>query len=418
MNRVALLGRDYTGLKPAMEVLEGDHVRLGQKLFADKRNPAVAFGAPAAGVVSAIHRGPRRVLQSIVIEVDGEQERHFEPVAPDKLNGENLRARLLDAGLWPAFRMRPFGTIPSPEKVPFAIFVPAMDSNPLAADAAVIIQADSESFAAGLVALTHLTDGNVHVCTAPAAGIAIPEHPRIVPSEFAGPHPAGLVGTHIHFLAPVSLKRSVWHLDYQDVIAIGHLLSEGRLTTDRVVAVGGPMVDRPRLLRTRLGASTRDLLDGEVTPGAARVVSGSVLSGHRASEWAAYLGRYHSQITVLPEGGAREFLGWALPGFKKYSAIRAYAGHLTRRRFTLNTLLNGSPRAMVPIDNYEKVMPLDILPTPLLKALLVGDADNAQALGCLELDEEDLALCSFVCPGKYEYGPYLREMLTEIEGNT
>jgi Na+-transporting NADH:ubiquinone oxidoreductase subunit A len=243
----------------------------------------------------------------------------------------------------------------------------------------------------------------------------VSEQRSVSVAEFSGPHPAGLPGTHIHFLAPVGSGRTVWHLGYQDVIAIGYLFTTGRLWTERVVALAGPAVRFPRLVRTRLGASTNDLVEGELVEGECRVISGSVLSGRRAAEWGAYLGRYHNQVSVLREGRERELLGWLRPGRRKFSSLPAFAAHLFRdRRFALTTAQNGSPRAMVPIGSYERVMPLEILPTQLLRALLVRDTDAAQALGCLELDEEDLALCSFVCPSKHDFGPVLRSVLDQI----
>jgi Na+-transporting NADH:ubiquinone oxidoreductase subunit A len=217
----------------------------------------------------------------------------------------------------------------------------------------------------------------------------------------------------------VSENKSVWHLGYQDVIAIGSLFTTGRLSTERIVALGGPLVRRPRLLRTRMGASTEDLLKGEIEPAECRVISGSILGGRRAAGRARYLGPYDLQISVLREDHSRRFLDWLSPGAGKYSAIRVYASALRPRsyRFPLTTSQHGSPRAMIPIGNFEKVIPLDILPAPLLKALIVRDTDAARALGCLELDEEDLALCSFVCCSKYEYGSFLRETLDYIEKN-
>lgn len=415
---VALLGQDYPGIKPVIRVAKGDKVRLGQAVFHDRSHPELVFVAPGAGVVSDIHLGPRRVLQSVVIDLDGDDEETFEAVAGehlDRLTSQEIRERLLVSGMWPAFRTRPYSRIPAPDDAAQAIFVPALDTNPLAADPQAIIETYTEDFAGGLRVLAALTEGKVHVCTKAGGDVLTPQHKQIVRTEFSGPHPSGAVGTHIHFLEPVSATKTVWHVNYQDVIAIGRLFTTGRLMTERVVAIGGPIVKRPRLLRTRLGASTRGLLAGELISGAARIVSGSVLAGHRASHWAAYLGRYHLQVSVVAEGGERELFGWAMPGRKKFSAVRAYAGHLFRRPFHLTSALNGSPRAMVPIGNFERVMPLDILPAPLLKALLVGDTDAARSLGCLELDEEDLALCSFVCSGKYEYGPFLRETLNNIE---
>jgi Na+-transporting NADH:ubiquinone oxidoreductase subunit A len=264
--------------------------------------------------------------------------------------------------------------------------------------------------------LSCLTEGPVHLCKAQGAPLPGSDSTRVRVTEFAGPHPAGLAGTHIHFLDPVGKSRSVWYLGYQDVIGMGHLFLTGTLLTERVVALAGPMVRRPRLVRTRLGADLDELTTGELSTGEHRIVSGSVLSGHIADGPKAFLGRYHNQVSVLLEYREKDFLGWLLAGANQFSATRAYAGHLARdRHFALTTTTNGSPRAMVPIGIYERVMPLDILPTLLLRALIVEDTEQARDLGCLELDEEDVALCTFVCPGKYEYGPILRGNLARIE---
>lgn len=409
---VALLGPDYVGIKVGMEVREGERVRLGQPLFRDKQNAGVLFASPGAGVVKAINRGERRALQSVVVELDGDAEQDFGSVSDYK-----VRDGLLASGLWTAFRTRPHSRIPAPDSSPAALFVTAIDTNPLAADPAVVIAGEVDAFNKGLQLLTQLGDGPVYVCTKADANIACPSEEPFQHATFSGPHPAGLVGTHIHFLHPVSETRTVWHIGYQDVIAIGKFFASGRLPVDRVVALCGPKVREPRLVTTRLGAHTSELLRGEVEGGDIRVVSGSVLSGHRASGWGAYLGRYHTQVAVLAEGSEREFLAFMRAGTRKFSASRAYLGHLLRRRYELTSTQNGSPRAMVSIGSFEDVMPLDILPTPLLKALLVRDTDSARELGCLELDEEDLALCTFVCNGKYEYGPYLRDNLHDIEVN-
>lgn len=418
---VAALGTDYHGLQPGMEVQVDEQVRLGQTLFIDKKNPGVRFTAPGAGRVIAINRGARRRLQSVVIRLEGDAAEPFASYRPDELAGldhEDVRDNLVRSGLWTAFRTRPFSRVPAPSAEAAAIFVTAIDTNPLAGDPALVIDGRATDFERGLTLLAKLTGGRVYVCTAPDSGIAVPAGDRYVHAEFAGPHPAGLAGTHIHFLEPVGRHRTAWTVGYQDVIAIGELFVTGRLPTSRTIALGGPGVERPRLLRTRAGANLSDLIEGEVRPGQLRVISGSILSGHRAAGPLDWLGRYHNQVTVLEEDRKREFLAWMRPGFGKYSMTRAYAGHfLNGHDVELTTSQQGSPRAMVPIGNFEKVMPLDILPTPLLKALLVEDTDRAQELGCLELDEEDLALCSFVCNGKYEYGPFLRMNLTEIEVN-
>ena len=417
---VALLGPDTNDLKPRMLVREGDRVKLGQTIYTDKANPGVNFTSPGSGIVAAVNRGERRVLQSVVINLDGDDAIEFathDATELQKLDNDAVRKNLLESGLWTALRTRPFSKIPAPDAEARAIFVTAIDTNPLAADPAIIIRQDPEAFANGLTVLSKLTDGPVYVCTALNSGIAAPDGENFRHAEFSGPHPAGLAGTHIHFLEPVSEQRIVWHIGYQDVIAAGRLFTTGRLPVDLIVSIGGPRVKNPRLIETRLGANTSELISGELVPGDVRVVSGSVLNGHRAAGWAAYLGRYDDQLTVLQEGNEREFLSFLRPGFGKFSAARAFAGRLFGKKLNMTTSQNGSPRAMVSIGSFEQVMPLDVLPTPLLKAILVRDTDGARALGCLELDEEDLALCSFVCNGKYEYGPHLRKTLHEIEVN-
>lgn len=418
---VAVLGPDTHDLKPGMLVSLGDRVKLGQPLFRDKQNPGVIFTAPGAGVVSAVNRGERRILQSVIIELDGDDAVSFDTCSADKLaslDADTVRKNLLASGLWTAIRTRPFSKIPAVDASPHAIFVTATDTNPLAPDPRVIIGAYEDAFQQGLDIVSRLTDGTVYVCTAPSSNIAVPDKEPFRHAEFSGPHPAGLVGTHIHFLEPVSEHKTVWHIGYQDVIAIAQLFATGRLPVERVISLAGPMVSVPRLLRTRLGANTNDLIRAETKAGSVRVVSGSVLNGRRASDWAAYLGRYDNQIAVLQEGSPREFLSFMRPGFGKFSLTRAFVGNLFKPGgYKMSTSQNGSARAMVSIGSFEQVMPLDILPTPLLKALLVRDTDGARELGCLELDEEDLALCSFVCNGKYVYGPHLRKNLHEIEVN-
>jgi Na+-transporting NADH:ubiquinone oxidoreductase subunit A len=418
---VAALGLDTPGLKPKMAVQQGDRVKLGQVLYTDKRNPEVPFTSPGCGVVSIINRGERRILHSVVIELDGSDEQAFPVFAPtpvDAIDEGEVRRILIESGQWTYLRTRPYSRIPLPGDTPSSIFITAIDTNPLAPDPAVIIAEDGEAFVAGIKVIAKLSGGPTYVCTAPDSDIPVPDAESIRHVTFDGPHPAGLVGTHIHFLDPVSVKKTVWHIGYQDTVAVGKLFLSGRLPTGRIIGLGGPMVKDPRLLRTRRGASTTDLLDGQLRAGNARIISGSVLAGHLASGTLAWLGRYRNQVSVIAEGSPREFLSFMRLGRHKYSALRAFAGTwLHRGDFDLTSSQNGSPRAMVSTGSFERVMPLDILPTVLLKSLLVRDTEGAQELGCLELDEEDLALCSFVCNGKYNYGPHLRKALDEIEVN-
>lgn len=414
---VALLGADYPGLKPALKVDIGDRVALGQTLFEDKQRPGVRYAAPAGGTVSAIHRGARRSLVSVVIRVDASiAPIEFAAAARVRArrDADSVRELLLEAGLWPALRTRPFARVPSPTDGPAAIFVTATDTRPHAIAPAGVIADRAEDFDCGLQLLAVLGH-KLFVCVAEGHRVAVPAGVDVV--EFAGPHPSGNAGWHIHRLLPVSLQRNVWTIGYQDVIAVGRLALTGVLDVERVVALGGPGAERPRPLRTRLGASLDELLDGELQPGAQRVVSGSVLDGRaRTAEADAFLGRHHLQISVLPEGGTRELFGYIVPGAEKFSVTGTVLGAFRRaHRFALSTSTNGSPRAMVPIGSYERVMPFDMLPTFLLRALITGDDQRAAELGALELDEDDVALCTYVCPGKTDYGPLLRAALDRIE---
>ncbi|NOY29056.1 MAG: Na(+)-translocating NADH-quinone reductase subunit A [Planctomycetes bacterium] len=430
VRRVALVGDDYVGMKPTMVVAVGDQVRLGQVVFTDKKTPGVQFTAPASGTVSAINRGAKRKFESLVIEIEGEDsetgQETFNAHPDDNLTQLDRRAvceQLVASGLWTALRTRPYSQVPTLESVPDAIFVTAIDTNPLAADPATVLADRPADFVAGLDVMRTLTEGDVHVCRKAGSEIPGEDKTTVKFQVFDGPHPAGLVGTHIHLLEPVSSAKTVWTVGYQDVVAIGHLFLTGRLLVDRIVSLAGPLVSRPRLIRTRLGASLAEMTEGQFSAGpdrTARVISGSVLSGRHSAEPVDYLGRFHDQISVIAEGGDRELLGWMTAGQEKFSIRRIFASAWqgeagARKRFAFNTSTEGSRRAMIPIGMYEQVMPLDLVATPLLKSLITEDTEYAQQLGVLELDEEDLALCTFVCPGKYEYGPMLRKSLTTIE---
>lgn len=410
---VAIVADDYPFMKPKMAVEEGDEVKIGQLLFEDRKTDGVRFTAPGAGKVVAINRGERRALQSVVIELsDDEEQVEFDVSNQD---GETLRELLAEAGLWTALRARPFNKVPSPSETCSSIFVTAIDTNPLAASAEVVLEGREEGWQAGIEALTKLTEGSVFVCT--RAGSSVSAEGRGVKVEsFEGPHPSGLVGTHIHMLDPVGPGKSVWHVGYQDVVAIGSFLKTGKIDLERVVSLAGPGVQEPRLVRTRTGANTVELTEGQLEEGEIRVVSGSVLRGHSANDDIfGYMGRYHNQISCLSEDRERVFFGWLRPGTDRFSIVRTYlSAWLGSKRFEMNTSTNGSHRANVPIGSLERVMPLDVEPTFLIRALLAGDIERAEQLGALELDEEDLALCTFVSPGKEDFGVALRKTLTTI----
>ncbi len=423
VTRVAVMADDYPLMKPRMHVVEGDEVKRGQILFEDRKAEGVRFTAPGAGKVVAVNRGKRRVLQSVVIELSADDRKGAGPQVELKhyaadATGQALKDLLAESGLWTVLRARPFSRVPSPTESCAALFVTAIDTHPCAADPAVVLKGAEDDFKRGLTALKTLTEGKTWLCK--KAGAKIPTVEGVTVAEFDGKHPAGLVGTHIHLLEPVNRAKIVWHIGYQDVVAVGRLLATGKLDTRRVVALGGPTVSNPRLLRTRDGACIDELVDGQLADVENRVISGSVFGGRAAQgEIFGYLGRYANQITAIREGRQRVFFGWVKPGFDQFSVVRAFAsrwfgGGDKKSNYDFDTNTNGSHRAMVPIGMFERVMPLDIMPTFLLRALVKDDIERAEHLGCLELDEEDLALCSFVSPGKEDFGVALRRNLTEI----
>jgi Na+-transporting NADH:ubiquinone oxidoreductase subunit A len=418
VTRVAILGEEYIGMRPTMHVKEGDKVKKGQILFEDKKNLGVKFTAPAAGNVIQVNRGAKRVLQSVVIQLEGDESEVFAKYSSTELaslDTAKVQENLVNSGMWTAFRTRPYSKSPALDSKPHSIFVSVMDTNPLAADPQIIIAERSEDFTNGLLVISRLTDGKVFVNKAPGADVATGDA-NVEVNEFSGVHPAGLVGTHIHHLDTVGQRKKVWHVGYQDVLAIGSLFTTGELDNRKVVSICGPEAKKPRLVRTLMGADITELTANEANDGDMRMLSGSVLQGNHAHGVHGYLGRFHNQVSILREGREKEFFGWIKPGVNQHSVTRAYFGHFSPKKlFGMTTTTNGSDRSMVPIGNYERIMPLDILPTLLLRDMISGDTDGAQSLGCLELDEEDLALCTYVCPGKYNYGPILRECLDQIE---
>jgi Na+-transporting NADH:ubiquinone oxidoreductase subunit A len=420
--KVALIGYDYVGMKPTMAAAVGDRVKLGQLLFTDKKMAGVKFTAPGAGTITAINRGPKRVFESIVIELaDKEDEITFDSYKENQLadlDAEKVKNNLIESGLWLSLRARPFGRTAKPADSPHSIFVTAMDTNPLAPSVEKILAGNEKDFQNGLKVISRLTPGKLFLCKSPGANIPTVDLPSLSAAEFSGPHPAGNVGTHIHFLDPVHRGKTVWHINAQDVVAVGKLFTSGRISVERVVSLAGPAVKQPRLIKTRLGASLEDLVAEELKENGMniRMISGSVLSGRTAAGPVSFLGRYNQQISALEEEQKRRFLGWLSPGWNLFSIKPILISSLFRRKkFAFSTDMNGGKRSLYPIDAYEKVMPLDFEITYLLRSLMVKDVEEAENLGCLELCEEDLALCSFVSPAKIEYGPVIRENLTIIE---
>ncbi len=416
----AVLGEDYIGLKPTMMVAEGDKVQEGQPLFEDKKNLGVYVCAPVSGYVKQIVRGERRRLLAVVMTPDASVESlSFKQYPYDEITGlsaEVVREQLQKTGSWALLRQRPFDKIPSVDSNPHAIFVNTMDSNPLAVNPMLAFAGREADYQAGLAVLAKLTEGNIHVTHATQTKLPQAQIERVQYHAFSGVHPAGLVGTHMHFISPVSLEKTAWHLNLQDLLAIGYLFLNGKLDNHRVISVGGPSVKTPTFAKVRLGVNLTRLLDGNISEGKQRIISGSIYAGRKVDEQTNFLGLYDKQVVVLPEGSEPVFLEFFRPGLRSYSRTRAYLGRFLKgAKLPFTTSMQGSPRPIIPFGIYEEVMPLDILPTLLLKALVIKDTDTAIELGALELSEEDVALLTYVDPGKHDFGAILRENLTQIE---
>jgi len=414
---LAVLGPDYKGLKPKMLINVGDKVKRGTPLFCHKDNPEIFYVSPCKGYVKSINRGQKRVLLSVVISIENLVDKGINIVKSNskvKHEVDFIKKCLFDSGLWTSFLTRPYSKVPSIDSQPSSIFITAMDTEPLCPDADLIINEDLESFEKGIKKISFLTKGKVFVCKKTGSKIDIKNSNTY---EFNGPHPAGLTGTHMHFLDPPNSIKTVWSINYQDVIAIGKLFITGYLDISRVISIAGPLAKKPRLIRTVFGACLTDILKDEIYVNEpCRVISGSVLSGFQAEGDLSFLGRYSRQVTLIKEDEEKLFFGWINPQPNKFSVMPVLASAFSFfKLFSLTTNLNGGRRAMVPTGVFETLMPQDYLPTQLLRSLIVMDTDVAQSLGALELDEEDVSLCTFACPAKYEYGSALRDSLEKIE---
>ncbi|MBK7103778.1 MAG: Na(+)-translocating NADH-quinone reductase subunit A [Ignavibacteriae bacterium] len=419
VSKVGILGNDFVGLKPTFSVAVGEKVKLGQVLFSDKKNESIKFTSPASGTVTEINRGEKRIFQSIVIDVEGNDEivfKNYSETQIPSLTRDEIKEQLLNCGMWISLRERPMSKIANPEIVPSSIFITAIDSNPLAPNVSFILKGKENSFKNGLRVLSKLTDGKLFLCKEENSEIPSVQLPNLTEQEFSGLHPKGLAGTHIHFLDPVSRTKKVWYINAQDVAAIGNLFTTGKIDVERIITLAGPSVKNPRYIKTRIGATISEICNNELNEKENRIISGSVFSGRKTTKEENYLGRYHQQISVIEEHNSRDFLGWMNPAQKQFSVKNVMFTSLSKSlKYNFSTSLNGGERAIVPSGSYEKVMPLDILPTFLLRSLAVDDIEDSEKLGCLELDEEDLGLCTFVCPSKIDHAQNLRRNLNLID---
>ncbi|MCA9401830.1 MAG: Na(+)-translocating NADH-quinone reductase subunit A, partial [Candidatus Omnitrophica bacterium] len=417
--KIAIQPPDFKGVKAKVVVKPGDSVEVGSELFNAKNIEGVKVVSPVSGKVLDVRRGEKRVLLEIVVETDGRQSaKSFPKFSKEQISGldrDTVKKQLLDGGVWPAIRQRPFSKVASPEESPKSIFVRAINTDPLAADIDFILQSREEEFQIGLAILSKLTDGDVHVCVQDgASSIALTSMKNVQMHQFSGPHPAGNVGTHIHYVDPINKGDLVWYVEAQDVIRMARLFLDGAYFTEQIVAVGGEGAVEKKYFKTIIGAPLADLLPGANLDGM-RCLSGSVLTGKNVGV-KGYLCFYDSQVTVIPECNKREFLGWLLPGAKKYTFTKTFlSSFLPSKAYSLNTDENGGHRAIVMNNFYDKYVSLDVLTYFLLKAVIAKDIEESERLGILECAAEDFALATFACPSKVDIGGIIQGGLDLIE---
>ncbi len=412
-SRYAVKPVDFPGLTPKLNVRVGDRVLAGSPLFHDKLRPEVLFTSPVSGTVTAVVRGDRRKLLEVVIEKSGDEFIDFSKADPASITSDEIKEKMLKSGLWPAVRQRPYHIVARHTDTPKAIFISAFDTAPLAPDFNFIFDNSSDSsFKTGLKALKKLTQGSLYLSVDGKKGPS--DVLSGAPAEIikvSGPHPAGNVGVQIHHIDPVNKGEVVWYVNPQDVIAIGRLFEEGRYLHERIIAMTGSEVIKPQYYRIRSGSAIHPLTRENILPGNVRYISGNVLTGSKIDA-DGFLGYYDSQITVIPEGDYFEFFGWMMPGFDKYSFYKTFASKLfPKKEYSLDTNFHGGERAFVLTGQYEKVVPMDIYPMQLLKAILAEDIDMMENLGIYEIAEEDFALCEYICPSKIEIQAIVRKGL-------
>jgi len=405
---------DFTGLTPKLTVKVGDKVQAGSSLFFNKENPSVIIASPVSGEVSEIRRGEKRKILSVVVKADAKiTYKEFSKAEAKNLSREQIIEQMLTAGVWPFVRQRPFAVIANPADMPKAVFISAFDSAPLACDSDFVLHGMEKEFQAGLDIVTKLTEGTTHLnidgnsnssaVFTNAKGVQI--------NKISGPHPAGNVGVQIHHIDPINKGEVVWYMYPQDVIAIGRLFSEGKYDATRLVALAGSQVEKPRYYRSLQGAAITTMTKGNIKEGDNRFINGNVLTGtHIAAD--GNLGFYNCEISVIPEGKEQDFLGWLLPGFSKFSLSRTFFSWINpKKEYAISANMNGEERAYVVTGQYEKVLPMDVYPQHLIKAIMIGDIELMENLGIYEVAEEDFALCEFACTSKIPVQEILREGL-------
>ncbi|MFT5883736.1 MAG: Na+-transporting NADH:ubiquinone oxidoreductase subunit A [Arcticibacterium sp.] len=404
---------DYLSLTPKLVVKEGAEVLAGDSLFFDKQRPEINFPSPVSGEVVEIVRGAKRKVLEIRILAD-KTVKYAEVKVPATLDPGNIKETVLRANLWSLFKQRPYGIIPNSVDTPKAIFVSTFDSAPLAPDLSFVISLNKDAFDKGLAVLDILSGGNLEVGVASSNPVSVTSGNT---NEFSGPHPAGNVGIQIHHVSPIKSGEKVWTMGVQDVIVLGNLFNTGEYHAERMVALTGSKVIGPVYIKAKVGQSLTAVLAEKVTGDNVRYIQGNVLTG-KVSHKEDTLSFHTSQITVIPEGNYSEFLGWTLPGLNKLSLSRTFFSWLMpNKKYDLDTNTHGERRPYVVSGQYERVLPMNIMPVQLMKSIMANDVERMEALGIYEVVEEDMALCEFVCTSKIEVQKVLREgldlMLTE-----
>lgn len=411
----AVKPKDFTGMIPIPKLtLEiGDEVKAGDHIYFDKRYPEVFYTAPVSGEVTDLVRGKQRSINEIVILADKEVKfKDFGAADPNTLNKESVIEKLLDSGCWPFIKQRPYNLVADPKATPKAIFISGFNTAPLAANLNFTLKGESKAFQAGIDVLNKLTEGKVHLSL---SSKQVPcdtfsEASNVEKHYFEGPHPAGNVGVQIHHIDPIAKGEIVWTVSAQEVVFIGRLFLEGKFNTERLVAIAGPEVKKPTYVKTYAGANLENLLNEQLTNDHVRVICGDVLTGKKV-EKSGYLGFHDNLVSVIEEGDKYEMFGWLLPSYARPSISPTIPWSMMGEEFDVNTNTHGEGRALVVTGQYESVLPMNIYPVHLLKAIMANDFELMEGLGIYELVEEDLALCEFVCTSKTNVQEILREGL-------
>ncbi len=423
----AIKPTDFLGIKrPKVLVTEGDTVKAGTPLLFCKMMEKVQYCAPVSGEVVEVKRGEKRKLLEIRILADKTQEyekfKKFSISDLNKLQREDVQDQMLNSGVWPNIIQRPYGVVANPEDTPKAIFISTFDSHPLAPDYDFIFADQENYFQAGIEVLRKFTPGNIHLGLDGRSEVSkVFAHIKDVEiHRFMGPHPSGNVGVQIHHIDPINKGDLVWTINPSGVIQIGKLFLEGILDTSKTIALVGSEVVRPLYCKTYSGACINKFIENNVEGKQVRYISGNVLTGTKISP-DGYLGFYDHMITVIPEGHHREFLGWLSMNPNKFSFHRAFGLvsfiNSKNKEYVIDTNTNGEERSFVITGAFERVLPMDILPTYLLKSIMAEDYDEMEALGIYEVVEEDLALCEFIDPSKHEIQAILRDGLTLLQNS-